>query len=181
MGGRRPRSVRVVADQALSPYTLVEELSCLPPCLRPRANHLALARGWAHDPGMWPHARRSNPGRRWYHRLHSAPDHEVWLLTWLPGQGTDLHGRGPSAGAFIVVSGELVEQSFEDGQLHSRRLAAGNGREFSREHIHCIGNSGDGPAVSVHVYGPALSTMTRYQMVHGRPAVVGIDRAGVQW
>jgi hypothetical protein len=31
------------------------------------------------------------------------------------------------------------------------------------------------------VYGPALSTMTRYQMIDGRPAIVGVDRAGVQW
>ena len=147
-----------------------------------RANHLVvLAREWAAHPEAWPHAPRFNPGRRWYRQLHSAHDHEVWLLTWLPGQGTDLHDHGPSAGAFIVVSGQLVEQSFEDGRLHERRLAASKGREFSREHIHRIVNPGDGPAVSVHVYGPALSTMTRYQMTDGRPAIVGVDRAGVQW
>jgi Cysteine dioxygenase type I len=145
-----------------------------------RVGHLALARAWS-DPDAWPLAPRFNAARRWFHRLHAAPDHEVWLLTWLPGQGTDLHDHGPSAGAFVIVSGELSEESFEDGRPGSRHLPTGAGREFSREHVHRIVNAGDRPAVSVHVYGPALSTMTRYQVVGRRITAVGIDRAGVQW
>src|SRR3954447_27009918 len=35
---------------------------------------------------------------------------QVWLLSWLPGQGTDLHDHGPSAGAFAVARGMLTER-----------------------------------------------------------------------
>jgi hypothetical protein len=97
------------------------------------------------------------------------------------GQATDLHDHGQSAGAFVIVGGELVEQSFDDGRLRPRRLPAQAGRGFSPVHIHRLVNAGDRPAVSVHVYGPALSTMTRYEVAAGRLAVVGVDRAGAQW
>ena len=37
------------------------------------------------------------------------------------------------------------------------------------------------PGLSVHVYGPALKTMTRYQFDGDRLRIASIDRAGVQW
>src|ERR1700710_1877415 len=70
-----------------------------------RLEHLAIAARYAAEPEQWPVAPRFNPVDRWYHRLAAADDHEVWLLTWLPGQGTDLHDHGGSAGAFHVLSG----------------------------------------------------------------------------
>ena len=35
---------------------------------------------------------------------------QVWLLSWLPEQGTPLHDHGTSAGAFSVVPGTLTER-----------------------------------------------------------------------
>jgi hypothetical protein len=46
---------------------------------------------------------------RWYGQLYAQPDHEAWLLSWLPGQRTGLHDHGGSAGAFTVVTGTLTE------------------------------------------------------------------------
>ena len=37
------------------------------------------------------------------------------------------------------------------------------------------------PAVSVHVYGPALTTMTRYRIGAAGLDVVTVERAGAQW
>src|SRR3954447_26114543 len=76
-----------------------------------RLDHLAIAVQYGADPETWPVAPRFNPVDRWYHRLARAGDHEVWLLTWLPGQGTDLHDHGGSAGAFHVRSGTLTEDT----------------------------------------------------------------------
>ena len=54
---------------------------------------------------------RYDPGRRWYQRLTCDDDHEVWLLSWLPGQRTGFHDHGESAGAFTVARGTLRERT----------------------------------------------------------------------
>ena len=149
-----------------------------------RIDHLAVAAEYAAEPEQWPVAPRFNPVDRWYHRLDSTPDYEVWLLTWLPGQGTDLHDHGGSAGAFQVVSGSLTEDTVLPGtspRITARELGEGVGRRFGTRHIHRITNRSTRPAVSLHVYGPALTTMTRYRIGAEGLDVVTVERAGVQW
>jgi predicted metal-dependent enzyme (double-stranded beta helix superfamily) len=155
-----------------------------------RLDHLATATRYAADPDQWPVAPRFSPRERWYHRLAQDDDHEVWLLTWLPGQGTGLHDHGGSAGAFQVVSGTLVEDTLTDRRgvpgrgaprLTARELGEGAGRRFGARHIHRIVNASGRPAISVHVYAPALTTMTRYRITAHGLDVVDIDRAGAQW
>jgi len=142
----------------------------------------AIARDWAAAPQRWDVAPRFDPLRRWYTRLAGQPDVEVWLLTWLPGQDTDLHDHGGSAGAFHVLSGTLTEQTVDGGsRLTESVRAAGTTREFGPRHIHRIVNAGHRPAISVHAYGPALSRMTRYRLRGGELSVAAVDRAGAQW
>jgi hypothetical protein len=91
----------------------------------------------------------------------------------------------------VVVSGQLTERTVaatagpvagaDRPALVDAPIAAGTGRWFGSHHIHQIINDGDRPAVSVHVYGPALKTMTRYQLDGDRLRIASIDRAGVQW
>jgi hypothetical protein len=149
-----------------------------------RLDHLAIAAGHAATPDRWPVAPRFTAAQRWYHRLAVAPDHEVWLLTWLPGQSTDLHDHGGSAGAFHIFSGTLTEDVVTEGRtprITARELGEGAGRRFGGRHIHRITNRSGRPAVSIHVYGPALTTMTRYEIRPGGLDVVAVERAGVQW
>lgn len=156
-----------------------------------RTDHLAVARAYAADPDEWPLAPRFDPVRRWYHRLARTPDLEVWLLTWLPGQRTDLHDHGGSAGAFVVVSGDLTERvpaapwPVPDGadpvRLVDTVLPAGAGRRSGARHIHQVANTGTRPAVSLHVYGPALATMTRFRLDGGALRVAARDTSGSQW
>ncbi|GAA0707737.1 cysteine dioxygenase [Dactylosporangium roseum] len=142
---------------------------------------LDIARRSAAAPDDWPFAPRFDPRERWYGRLATVGDHEVWLLTWLPGQGTDLHDHGGSAGAFTVVSGEIVEQTVRGGELVGTGMPAGRGRRFGPHHVHRVVNAGIRPAVTVHVYGPALRAMTRYRLHDGRLSVESITRAGADW
>jgi hypothetical protein len=44
-----------------------------------------------------------------------------------------------------------------------------------------VANRGDLPVVSLHVYGPALRTMTRYRLGAGGLEAVAVERAGAQW
>ncbi|HEU4349511.1 MAG TPA: cysteine dioxygenase family protein [Actinoplanes sp.] len=150
-----------------------------------RLDHLAIARDHAAAPRDWPVAPRFDPAARWYHRLAVAGGYEVWLLTWLPGQSTDLHDHGGSAGAFQVYAGTLTEDTVSAGpttpRITARELGEGAGRRFGSRHIHRIANRSTRPAISIHVYGPALATMTRYRIVPGGLDVVTVEQAGVQW
>ena len=152
---------------------------------RTPVDHLAVARRYAARPDHWPLAPRFNPVHRWYHRLAVEADVEVWLLTWLPGQATDLHDHGGSSGAFFVIAGNLTERTIAgpDGRAQptDTTLPARRGRSFGPHHIHQITNTGPRPAISLHVYGPALREMTRYHIEDGRLIVTAVDRAGADW
>lgn len=146
-----------------------------------------LARDYAEHRDDWPLAPRFNPRERWYARIGGDDHHEAWLLTWLPGQGTELHDHGGAAGAFLVIEGTLVEGFVTTGGewqprvVQPQRLAATRLRSFGPHHVHRITNTSSALAVSIHVYTPALSAMTRYQLSGSRLDVTGVERSGVDW
>ena len=148
-------------------------------------DYLQIAIEHARRPDDWPLAPRFDPANRWYHRLAESDGFEIWLLTWLPGQGTELHDHGGSAGAFTIVSGLLTEETLVDATgrpvLQGRAYAQGEGRAFGPYHVHRITNLSRGPAVSVHVYGPALRSMTRYRIENEELLTMTIEREGVDW
>jgi mannose-6-phosphate isomerase-like protein (cupin superfamily) len=111
---------------------------------------------------------------------------QIWLLSWLPGQGTDLHDHGTSAGAFAVARGTLTERvvaarSREAVREDAADLAAGRVRWFGPHYVHQVTNTLDEPAVSIHVYAPALRWMNTYRVEHGALVRTGTEKAGVDW
>ncbi|MEV6347040.1 cysteine dioxygenase family protein [Actinoplanes sp. NPDC051851] len=149
-------------------------------------DHLAIAKSFAAAPERWPVTPRFDPVERWYHHLAVADDYEVWVLTWLPGQQTEIHDHGGSAGAFHVFSGTLNEDTIATGgpggpRVTSRDLGEGAGRRFGAHHIHRIVNRGTDPAISIHVYGPALTRMTKYRLAPEGLEVLTVERAGAEW
>ena len=141
-----------------------------------------IVREVAAQPAGWRSLVRYDPAERWYQLLERNDDHEVWLLSWLPGQYTGFHDHGSSAGAFTVAQGCLAERTARHGRPHRRRLelAAGAARSFGPGHIHDVRNSSAVPAVSVHAYSPPLTSMQRFDLVAGR-LVTGAAEAGTQW
>lgn len=107
------------------------------------------------------------PNERWHQRLYRDQTVDLWLITWLPSQATQLHDHGGSSGAFTVVSGSLTE-SVPSGfgrarlQVRDAELPASTTVRFGRHHIHDVRNAGSEPAVSVHAYSPPLAAMTFY-------------------
>jgi predicted metal-dependent enzyme (double-stranded beta helix superfamily) len=108
---------------------------------------------------------------------------DLWLIEWQPGQATELHDHGGSAGAFVVVRGALTEAVLEaaDGltdRLRERRPGTGHVVSFGPRHIHTLRNPGDEPAVSVHLYRSRLTRMNYYDLQAGilvRIASVAVD------
>jgi predicted metal-dependent enzyme (double-stranded beta helix superfamily) len=135
---------------------------------------------------LWRSLLHHDPEQRGYARLAGGDGWEAWLLTWLPGQLTGLHDHGPSAGAFTVLFGQVTEftpVTGPDGRvgLHRRPLAVGDLRSFGPNYVHDVAGAGDGPAATVHAYGPALSEMNRFALTGGRLDLVRTDRAGEDW
>ncbi|MFJ3790020.1 cysteine dioxygenase [Kitasatospora sp. NPDC090091] len=128
-----------------------------------------IVRELAERPDRWIHHVRLSTKDRWYRRLAADEDHEVWLISWLPGQSTGFHDHGGARGAFTVALGELEELSLggpERGLL-VRRLPAGTARAFGPEYVHDVRNTATGPAVTLHAYSPPLSSMAHYELRAG--------------
>ncbi|MEU1281190.1 cysteine dioxygenase [Streptomyces sp. NPDC005805] len=140
--------------------------------LQPAAEHpstvagfAGLAREIAADRSQWEHLVQYDATSRWYHRLRTGPGYEVWLLSWVPGQGSGLHGHGGSSGVLTVLTGELTERSGNGGATGNgeRRLTAGSQRVFAPGYVHEVTNDSLEGAVSLHVYHPGLTEMPMHQ------------------
>jgi Cysteine dioxygenase type I len=151
-----------------------------PPLDRARLGRIAGA--VAADPARWRGPVRFDGVRRWFRRLDLADDHEVWLLSWLPGQNTGLHDHGRAAGAFAVARGRVTERTVAgSGRVRRRTYAAGRVRSFGSRHVHDVVNDFGGPAVTVHVYSPPLTAMRRYELTTSGLVHIGTDRAERDW
>jgi quercetin dioxygenase-like cupin family protein len=105
---------------------------------------------------------------RWHQRIYRDPRMDIWLISWLPEQGTELHDHGGSAGSFTVLSGTLTEAVVTSGTLHDTTRRSGSSVGFGAHYVHDVRNVSDAPAVSVHAYSPPLTTMTYYDLNDGK-------------
>src|SRR5512139_3842381 len=106
------------------------------------ADRLAdLAGELARAPGHWLDRVRLSAENRWYERFRYDDEHEIWLISWLPGQSTGFHDHGGSRGAFAVAFGDLVEEDLTG----SRALRIGDVRAFGPDHIHHVFNTSAAP------------------------------------
>ncbi|TQE16372.1 cupin domain-containing protein [Streptomyces ipomoeae] len=119
------------------------------------AEFAGLARSIAEDRAQWEHLVEYDATTRWYHRLRTGPGYEVWLLSWVPGQGTGLHDHGESSGVLTVLEGTLTEHT----DRGTRVLDAGAQRVFAPGYAHEVVNDTLEPAISLHVYYPGLTDM----------------------
>ncbi|KAA0930532.1 cysteine dioxygenase [Streptomyces apricus] len=146
----------------------------VPHLLQPPREHpstvsefVGLARSLAADRSRWEHLVRYDATSRWYHRLQTGPGYEVWLLSWVPGQGSGLHDHGPSSGVLTVLQGALTERTGRG----TRALGAGAQRVFAPGYAHEVVNDSLEPAVSLHVYHPGLTEMPMHGAHAARCAV----------
>ena len=89
-----------------------------------------------------------------------------------PGGRIELHDHGESSGAVVVASGTLTETTVRSthhgvAMISSHYVEAGEHRCFGPRYVHDLINESDEPALSVHVYGPRLATMSYYEIQPG--------------
>lgn len=128
---------------------------------------------------QWRHLLRYDPDERFATLVERTDEHEVWLMSWLPGQHTQLHDHGDTSGAFTVVSGRLTEIVARPNAVDRRgavgveahELGIGKSRVFGPGYVHQVHNTGVDPAISIHVYRFGTRTMRSYQLDPERGAV----------
>ncbi len=135
------------------------------------------AQAVADRPEEWIHRVRLSTEGRWYTRLHTDAEHEIWLISWLPGQATGFHDHGGANGAFAVALGELAEHQVST----SRTVEAGQVRGFGPGYVHDVRNDSAAPAISVHVYSPPLSAMRRYDLDEDGKLVEVASESAEDW
>ncbi|MEU2510233.1 cysteine dioxygenase family protein [Streptomyces sp. NPDC007863] len=152
-----------------SDLQIAGDLMEVPHLLQPEREHpvtvaefAGLARELAADRDRWaPHV-EYDATTRWYHRLRTGPGYEVWLLSWVPGQGSGLHDHGRSSGVLTVLQGELTERT----DRGVRVLRPGTQRVYAPGYAHEVVNDSLEPVVSLHVYFPGLTEMPMHEPMH---------------
>jgi mannose-6-phosphate isomerase-like protein (cupin superfamily) len=140
-----------------------------------------IAEGLARSP-LWHGLAEPTVDARSAVRVVRTECYEAWVLGWLPGHSVELHDHGGSDAAFTVVQGTLVEVTARRGGLDRLELPVGATREVPRGRRHDVLNVGTAPATSIHVYSPALTSMTFFDAVDGRPIrVEQVDDDGAVW
>jgi quercetin dioxygenase-like cupin family protein len=127
------------------------------------ADLTSLVLSYARDPSRWLPRLQLPETDRWWTRLRTSADVDVWLLSWLPGHATELHDHGSSAAAFTVVRGQLEEVRLTPTQqpfIVARE--PGTTTWVAPGVVHDVRAVGHQPAVSIHAYSPPLTKMTYY-------------------
>jgi hypothetical protein len=109
--------------------------------------------------------------RRWFARIHGDDEFDIWLISWVPDQSTELHDHGGSLGALTRVSGSLDETRWDGAKLRRRRLTAGDQAAFPLGWVHDVvwapernSSAPIAPTLSVHAYSPPLTAMSYYEV-----------------
>src|SRR3954465_364231 len=99
-----------------------------------------IACGMAAEADRWRPRVRFRSDSRWWTRLHGDHVLDVWLLTWLADQSTDLHDHGRSGAAFTVVQGELSEVRVRGLREEHHRVQAGQTAMVDARVVHDVRN-----------------------------------------
>lgn len=93
------------------------------------------------------------------HLVVRTPNVEIIVVCWLPGQGSPVHGHGPSDAVMVILEGEMSYTNyFPDGKKVSGILRPGDIAHAPVGVKHQIANASDQSLVTLHIYSPALQT-----------------------
>jgi hypothetical protein len=110
---------------------------------------------------------------RWWARLAFTEGVELWLLSWLAGQGTGPHDHGGAAGSFTVLTGQLIEDyRYPGGPIRTAERPVGSAIGFGAGRAHQVRNLGAASASSVHAYSPPLVPTREYRSLTDIPAEI---------
>ncbi len=117
------------------------------------------------QPEIWEPLVVADPSRRRYRLLFEDDRIDVWVLSWMPGQGTGFHDHDVSGVALICAQGCIVEKQMLLPSGATRiEMNAGYSRTGGAGYIHSVAWCEGSPAVSIHAYSPPLLKVGQYRV-----------------
>lgn len=82
---------------------------------------------------------------------------EILVVCWRPGQGSPVHGHGPSDGLMIMLEGEMTNTTYlPNGQKITTVWREGDVGHTPIGAQHEVKNTSNRNVVSLHIYAPPL-------------------------
>jgi predicted metal-dependent enzyme (double-stranded beta helix superfamily) len=107
----------------------------------------------------------ADPDRRRYRLLYEDERVDVWVLSWMPGQGTGFHDHDVSGVGLCAAQGSVVEkQMVLPSGVSSVEMTAGTSRQGPAGYIHSVAHQDGEPAITIHAYSPCLKHVGQYRV-----------------
>lgn len=122
-----------------------------------------LVKSIAGQPELWVPLAVVDPARRRYRLIYEDERIDVWVLSWMPGQGTGFHDHDNSSVALMCVQGAILEKQLRLPTGSSNvNMSPGTVRTGGPGYIHSVTHLEGQPAVSLHAYSPPLKQVGQY-------------------
>lgn len=119
----------------------------------------------ASTPALWEPLQIRDTTRRRYRLLYEDDRIDVWVLSWMPGQGTGFHDHDLSGVALICAQGMVVERQMQLPSGATRiEMEVGLTREGGPGYIHSVAYGHGDPAISIHAYSPPLMRVGQFSV-----------------
>ena len=119
----------------------------------------------ASTPSLWEPLQIRDTTRRRYRLLYEDDRIDVWVLSWMPGQGTGFHDHDLSGVALICAQGMVVERQMQLPSGATRiEMEVGLTREGGPGYIHSVAYGHGDPAISIHAYSPPLMRVGQFSV-----------------
>ena len=124
-----------------------------------------LVRDIAADPELFEPLVVEDRTRRRYRLLYEDDRIDVWVLSWMPGQGTGFHDHDLSGVGLCCARGEVHErQMLLPTGATTVEMTPGVSRQGPPGYIHSVAHADGEPAVTIHAYSPPLERVGQYKV-----------------
>jgi predicted metal-dependent enzyme (double-stranded beta helix superfamily) len=143
----------------------------------------ALVARIAETAAIWTPLQVIDADRRRYRLLYEDARIDIWVLSWMPGQGTGFHDHDLSSVGLACAQGAVTErQMLLPTGATTVEMSAGTSRRGGPGYIHSVAHCGGEPAITIHAYSPPLERVGQYRVdeagvlrrsvEHGRPELL---------
>ncbi len=124
-----------------------------------------LARAIVDRPDIWRPLVLADPNRRRYELIYEDERIDVWVLFWMPGQGTGFHDHDVSGVGLACAEGSVRErQMLIGGGTTTVDMTPGVSRRGPGGYIHSVAHLSGVPAITIHCYSPPLMRVGQYRV-----------------